>query len=1044
MSNVVGVGQISLMDLNDAIIAGIPPSNPTVGTLWIDESQDPPMLKKWNGEAWIDLGELDPNLSVVIEEINVTLGNMANDNLINFQERQVIKDKLTEIIGYVIPDTATTLPTVATLDSSGKGSFWSVRKSARNVGISTSHSTYVNVATRYNNLKSYLEGLTPINAWDTRNANADIVIPVTKSTFRDRWLQYYLAVDALAELTAQKIKENNDELKDDVDAIGRDLNSLTGRVTTVESKVTDTAIVNTVTRSEAWVEQINVINNKVSKTEFENLQIGGRNLILNSSRDFKVIQIRSWMGTIQARKPLEELGLRPNDPVTLSFYARVPSDAPASVYPRITCYRPDGTYYARAGGKKIGPGEEGFTTFTTILPSDCVSVQFHIVRTDAGNDAPTFEIEIKEEKAEKGNKPTDWTPAPEDVQTKIDGIDKKVDNIKVGGRNLVIRRNELTNKWIDTTGNISDVQRHAVMKDYISVTPNEVLTFTKTDSELVSNGFWRWRWFDAEKKYIARTADNRNEFQWIVPKNTYFIQVSYPIDAFPKIERGNKATDWTPAPEDIEDSIDILATRVNNVEQEITADKIVTTITESTTFQNILDSKADADSLGNFATKDELGELSEDVDDKINDAIKGIDFSPYVTKLELEETSRNITAKFSATGGMNLIRNSIGFADVDFWNTIHPFEIGGRNLVLGSDVFITSGNKAFSFVNDLKDLRGKTVTLSVYVELKNVGFTGTGNRRIGFEPSLVFEDGTVLHLGVWYHPKEGESFKGRIARTITIPDKKINQMVQKSIYIQNLSGDIKVGRPKIEIGNRATDWTPAPEDNLNVSPLTIRNTELDTLGFGSGFYFTGDGRIKGLIQEVPVAVGQPYTLSWYVNKYSSSLYDGEVRIEIIEDDTVTVMKQFSSDEVTTGYEHGNGVYIPDSDTIHVRIVGNPRAEAVITGLMLNIGDVPLQWSLATGEVYNTNIRMDINGIRVSQLDKDRREIGYTQITPDEFAGYYDSDGNGTFEKVFYLNGEETVTKKFRALNEITMGGIKIININSGGRNGWAFVPIVEE
>ena len=83
-----------------------------------------------------------------------------------------------------------------------------------------------------------------------------------------------------------------------------------------------------------------------------------------------------------SNETLEELGLRPNDPVTLSFYVKVPEDAPGSVYPRITCYKPDGTYYTRTGGKRIGPGEEDFTTFTTIVPSDCNRVAFHIQRTD--------------------------------------------------------------------------------------------------------------------------------------------------------------------------------------------------------------------------------------------------------------------------------------------------------------------------------------------------------------------------------------------------------------------------------------------------------------------------------------------------------------------------------------------------------------------------------------------------------------------------------------------------------------------------------------
>src|SRR5690606_7610856 len=108
----------------------------------------PPMLKKWNGSTWVDLGELDPDISEKFEFIEKTIGNMANDNVIDFQERQIIKDKLTEILGYVIADTVTTLPTTSTLDSSIKGGFYTIRKSALNAGISSSDGNYVNVATR--------------------------------------------------------------------------------------------------------------------------------------------------------------------------------------------------------------------------------------------------------------------------------------------------------------------------------------------------------------------------------------------------------------------------------------------------------------------------------------------------------------------------------------------------------------------------------------------------------------------------------------------------------------------------------------------------------------------------------------------------------------------------------------------------------------------------------------------------------------------------------------------------------------------------------
>ena len=212
MPNVIGVGQLSLLDLNDAIVSGTPPANPTVGALWIDESSNPNLLKKWNGSQWEVLGELDPNLSVTISDIQETLGNMANDNILDVNERQVIKDKLTEILGYVIVDTATTLPTDTTLDSSGKGGFYTVRRSALAAGIPATDPKYTAVATKYMDLKVYLEGLTPIKPWDTSTTNKDVVINVDKATFRDKWLQYYNAVNDLATATAQKLKENVDNV----------------------------------------------------------------------------------------------------------------------------------------------------------------------------------------------------------------------------------------------------------------------------------------------------------------------------------------------------------------------------------------------------------------------------------------------------------------------------------------------------------------------------------------------------------------------------------------------------------------------------------------------------------------------------------------------------------------------------------------------------------------------------------------------------------------------------------------------------------------
>ncbi|WP_144497379.1 carbohydrate binding domain-containing protein [Bacillus toyonensis] len=208
-------GFLTLLDLNDALISGSAPSNPTIGTLWIDSSVKPNVMKMWDGKSWVvqslDLASLDKDANDKIENATTTLSNLADDSKIDITERSYVKDKLANIIGSVLPDTANTLPVATTLDSGGKGEFYSVRKQAINIGIPTSNTNYIAVATGYTNLKTYLEALTPIDAWDTSIGNKDKVIPINPTVWRDTWLKYYQAIDVLSEAIQAKAKNNVDE-----------------------------------------------------------------------------------------------------------------------------------------------------------------------------------------------------------------------------------------------------------------------------------------------------------------------------------------------------------------------------------------------------------------------------------------------------------------------------------------------------------------------------------------------------------------------------------------------------------------------------------------------------------------------------------------------------------------------------------------------------------------------------------------------------------------------------------------------------------------
>ncbi|HDU1203404.1 TPA: carbohydrate-binding protein CenC [Listeria monocytogenes] len=72
--------EITLTDINDAIVAGEAPLNPTTDLLWMDSSVTPNVLRRWDGEKWVsqtlDIKEADPEINEKIEEA-ITVANNA-------------------------------------------------------------------------------------------------------------------------------------------------------------------------------------------------------------------------------------------------------------------------------------------------------------------------------------------------------------------------------------------------------------------------------------------------------------------------------------------------------------------------------------------------------------------------------------------------------------------------------------------------------------------------------------------------------------------------------------------------------------------------------------------------------------------------------------------------------------------------------------------------------------------------------------------------------------------------------------------------------
>lgn len=202
-------------------------------------------------------------------------------------------------------------------------------------------------------------------------------------------------------------------------------------------------------------------------------------------------------------------------------------------------------------------------------------------------------------------------------------------------------------------------------------------------------------------------------------------------------------------------------------------------------------------------------------------------------KLTIAKTSSLFTTSVSSIV-FKLITNNSSYYDtmtVVKLNDVADLEIGGRNLVLGSsEVFRvnhTELNKGASrqlplggYLQDNKNLiRNKYITFSVDVKTTNLQY-GTTNPWVGFELSVVGIDNQWVGIG-GKTIKEGTT-NGFVRYTTTV---KINDMDIQGLSVQTVvrdcMGTVELVRWKIEIGNKATDWSPAPEDGTDYTDKLI-------------------------------------------------------------------------------------------------------------------------------------------------------------------------------------------------------------------------------
>ena len=498
------------------------------------------------------------------------------------------------------------------------------------------------------------------------------------------------------------------------------------------------------------------------------------------------------------------------------------------------------------------------------------------------------------------------------VQETANSISREIRNIResiptsVGGRNYIVDSEKLqskphwgSNKWDETVdgdtiiltkkGGSDNTGFFFVLTDLVKTQfQNETLTWSidvkaSRDMTLNTVGFetngLRRVDISTQWKRISHTFTNKftNYYAFVFyHPTTNFNNGDKIFIRLPKLEKGNVATDWTPAPED--NNAFVKNTEFSNKFNE-SARGITNQLTALETYKN-----QDAARVANMQiwvqnnTANQLIAARRSIESWVND--KGY-ATTSVVENKVQETANSFSREISnvrnsiptSIGGRNYIANSNFAKDLENWEMArlnnsglnwqkgHAIQNFGRGLhIWGTPNGEYKGLGTVPF--NLTAKQGEKLTLSM--DLGKDALTQNAILSIGLhyivDNNIVNQEWQTLDLAAQNF--EVKKYK-RISKTFTVLTdmNKCRLMIHAqnnkliNFYIDNI---------KLEKGDISTDWTPAPEDvEQNVNELntwkqttnqtlntvsstlndTVRHSQLrvgaDKIDFGSNQVFDG-------------------------------------------------------------------------------------------------------------------------------------------------------------------------------------------------------------
>lgn len=748
------------------------------------------------------------------------------------------------------------------------------------------------------------------------------------------------------------------------------------------------------------------------------------NLYVDSTMVAKEINVAPWWVRIGADIMLKDVA----DTGQITFTTEIIStDKDYGVLPRITYY------YLDATGKEVytavvpsAPVKNGVSTVTHKLYPNLNYTRFQYGYQNSSqtntNGGDSYKIKVKNEKLEIGEYTLFTTPPS---------------------------------------------------KDYENAYPKYIGTSTK-DSDNYKDYLWTMdaKFVDVDKQQQLNGKEGSIMKQPNAPQNPAVGLIWIDNSDVPNVGKRWTGTEWVKMSPTEAGEIGAfsdtggrdLIDRMSSAEQVITAEGITNTVLQSEDFGSLFNSKANSEDLLDLATIDQLSNQYSAFEAMLKQEVGDSYDTLFKMYAELEQTVSKFDFKIQQAGGINMLRNSLGFSGLDFWG---GEQVEGRNLLKNSQLPILSSNNQTTYPASsivMEDSTGKFVrtrgtspttthsVFSLYSTFNTSQFSeniyGKGTVTASFSARASQKSKMTIMAVTWSPSASLEHDKSEIQldtqwKTYTFTFKNIPtgegvrlNPLQTIGISDHTNYWLDTKEWKFEWGDTATPWSPAPEDGASVITSNVETTQdnaLANLGFGSGFVHKAGG--TRIIQNVTLPAKGVYTMSLFMKKSTSSGAHGGAGIEVFSNGERLAFIGAEEGIAVNEYTQYQYTFTAEDLDVSIHMVswGNINTTVTMSGLMFNIGELALTWQPYPTEIYNTNVLIDINGITV----KNNQTKGYTLITPTEFSGY--AQVGSEMKRIFTLNGKTTEVEEIKIRSKIQMGSITILPINSGKNKGWAFI-----